>query len=197
MALMLALSMVIGMTGAWFTDTDSKSDNGGGAKTFGTVDVGLGNIAAGTWSNTNYNTDPFLALPGSVYTFNGSALTNSSTADIYALIEITAVSVVFTTAGQTPTSVTKTGVEAGFISELVAPAVATLTEVDHANCPGMYLLQGGADATIDGGHVTIDVELPNAYQGGTVAVSFSLSVKAIQAANHATPAAAYALLQAL
>jgi hypothetical protein len=94
LAILLVLSLCLGITGAWFTDKDSGANEK--ALTFGLVKIGIDDAddtengqqyikfeaAEGSFENN-------LVLPGDVYNFNGS-ITNESTVDTYVLVTFTA-----------------------------------------------------------------------------------------------------------
>jgi flagellar basal body-associated protein FliL len=69
LALLLVLSMVMGLTGAWFTDK-AGHDNGAGASLyFGTVDIDLTNTPAGVWTKQGIQQGATVEelVPGSEY----------------------------------------------------------------------------------------------------------------------------------
>ncbi|MBO7508143.1 MAG: hypothetical protein J6T39_00670, partial [Clostridia bacterium] len=79
MALMLALSMVIGMTGAWFTDSSTGTSAGTG--TFGHVTI-TNATAAVAMKSGDPNAINTL-VPGCELTLTGT-VTNGSNVDVYA-----------------------------------------------------------------------------------------------------------------
>ena len=84
LAVLLVLSMVLGLTGAWFT-SKGEDKTGTGTNTFGKVSITQADIANGTWTNTKYQTDGSVALPGTVYTMGDGTITNASNVDIYVI----------------------------------------------------------------------------------------------------------------
>jgi len=92
LAVLLALSLVMGLTGAWFTDYDAGHVEQ--TLTFGKVAVDIddadGTAAEKQVAKFDAGANSFsLALPGDVYTVQGS-LTNSSTVKTYMLVTFTA-----------------------------------------------------------------------------------------------------------
>ena len=86
LAVLLVLSMVLGLTGAWFT-SKVNDKTGNDEKTFGVVNIGADDtIGNGVWSNQYHQTgseaDPLVALPGSKYSIAGGKIKNSSNVDI-------------------------------------------------------------------------------------------------------------------
>ncbi len=79
LALLLVFSLVMGMTGAWFTDTKTPTAQQQ-TITFGKIDVdaGLTAIAAGNWSH---------ALPGDTAALAGTATVKAGSEDLYILVK--------------------------------------------------------------------------------------------------------------
>ena len=181
MALMLALSMVVGMTGAWFTDSEAGSDNV--SKNFGTI-----NLAAVTdtytTTRTVANSDASEDLmPGDTVAVTFAVQKSAATdEDMYYAFKLVV----------------------GGAGAAVLQAPATLTGYTYDSTSGAWY----ATAAIrDGNAVNVAVNYtiansvgstPTAegtYQGA--AVTFSLQVVAVQAANMADAAAAQSVLAGL
>jgi hypothetical protein len=79
LALLLAVSMVVGLTGAWFTDKDNGSSSL--PFTFGSVAVTVGDTAMARSENDTINADLF--LPGDKVAVQASTLTYGGTGDAY------------------------------------------------------------------------------------------------------------------
>lgn len=183
LAVLLVLSMVLGLTGAWFT-SKGKDKTGTGINTFGKVSISQADIADGTWANQYYQENGSVALPGTVYTMSDGTITNASNVDIYVMINITDVSVEFTKGGADAAVKTCTAVETGYVSKLKAPTVSNAPAGSYDTTNGIYHLTAeNTSLTITGGSVTIDTGLSNDYQEGSVKVTYTVKVAAIQAAN--------------
>ena len=84
LSILLVLSLILGFTGAWFTD---KKDSGKGKDvTFGLVKIGEVSADAISVKNTIADVDTF-AMPGSVVAVKAT-VKNESTATIYARYKI-------------------------------------------------------------------------------------------------------------
>ena len=82
LALVLSLSMVVGITGAWFTDKANGRANAPEGQ-FGTVAIAFTEGAAGSWSALDVTTGVERVLPGSILTMNGGLIENQSDVKVY------------------------------------------------------------------------------------------------------------------
>ena len=86
LSLLLVLSMVLGLTGAWFTDKVENSEVSSGSLSFGKVDIN----GSGVYSITpvTYESNPALFVDGDKITIaDGLTIANSSTVKIIYLVE--------------------------------------------------------------------------------------------------------------
>ncbi len=83
LAVLLVLSMVLGLTGAWFTSKDEKDGNAN--VQFGKVAVAVGGTIAATKC-----TESELAVDNCSWTINGATLTTESTVDMYYMYNVDA-----------------------------------------------------------------------------------------------------------
>ncbi|HBB44943.1 MAG TPA: hypothetical protein DCZ34_02335 [Clostridiales bacterium] len=84
LSILLVLSLILGFTGAWFTD--SKNSGDGKDVTFGLVKIGAVTADAISVTNTIADVNTF-AMPGSVVAVKATVI-NESTATIYARYKI-------------------------------------------------------------------------------------------------------------
>ena len=195
LAVLLVLSMVLGLTGAWFTSKvgDKK---GGDEQTFGVVSISAEDaIGKGVWSNQFHQVgsenDAFVALPGSKYSITGGKITNTSNVDIYLYVEITDLTVTFNdkdaAEGNKKVLTAKDVQDATehYLDDLVNLAPdTTLLGLKVEGKANLYLLgKNTTEVSLTDGSLTIAKLLDNKYQGGKVSVSYTVKIAAIQAAN--------------
>lgn len=205
LAVLLVLSMVLGLTGAWFTDKKNGGSNG--SANFGKVslaEITDTDYKVGEWTGTAENN---LLVPGSSVAVSGGTITNDGTVSAYVLVDLVSKVAFGATEWDLTAAVTKeNGVDvtgktlADYISfgKLAAGELATGVTYDETN--GIYKIEATKALTINGFNVELKTALPNTltiagtdvtFNGAADALTITVTVKvaAIQAAN-IEPAAA-------
>ncbi len=87
LSILLVLSLILGFTGAWFTD-DKKTDLSNDGLKFGTVAIKLDEGSAAEWKNKGYTkeTETTNIVPGSSMAAT-LTLSNTGTEDVYIKVE--------------------------------------------------------------------------------------------------------------
>lgn len=166
LTMLLVASLVMSMTGAWFTSTDGDSDTG---LSFGTVT--LADIDAGFTFNVGEESIDVL-MPGDTIDVDFT-LENAGTADMWVRFKLEANgdgAAAFTTGvkDQTVTGYTFK-IEDGYFYK-IAPALGGATDTNYTQEIDIQFV--------------IATTIADAYEGK--AISFNLVVEAIQAANNGT-----------
>jgi uncharacterized repeat protein (TIGR01451 family) len=181
LALLLVLSMVMGLTGAWFTD---KADGEAQTVHFGSILVGLsGDSFTTTRAIVNSDSETTLVMPGDKVHY-AATVTNSGENDLYYLIQVVFVDSVNPTGGF--------GVDGYYTDGSSKDANGTSQVVTAAK-----LIPHGNTGNTDSVDLVIDVPTStgNSYQHATLQAT--LTVYTIQAANIASAEAAYSELTSL
>ena len=198
LAVLLVLSMVLGLTGAWFTD---KANGGSdGSANFGKVslaDIADADYKVGEWTGTENN----LLVPGSTVAVSGGTITNDGTVSAYVLVDLASKVTFGTTEWDLKAAVTKENgaeVTGKTLADYISFGTLTAGElgdgVTYDDTNGIYKMEAGKALTINGFNVELKTALPNTltiadadvtFNGATEALTITVTVKvaAIQAAN--------------
>ena len=191
LAVLLVLSMVLGLTGAWFTDkANGKDETNNG--TFGTVTITQSSADGdwgSVWAKKSTGAVEGKILPGSKLTVKGGTVTlGSECVKSYVLINLSDITVEVGTGENAAFSKDET-LTTEFATYFTAPtfkvkkgdADATLADEKYA---GMYVAEKGDTFTVEGGNAaTISETLPNKYQGKNIVVKYTVKIAAIQFDN--------------
>jgi len=176
LALMLALSMVVGITGAWFTDAAQKNDATTGS--FGTVSIRPIQASEYKLDTAWSGTDNEKILPGSSINVSGGTVKNDGNVNIYVKLDL-------------DTKITFKGVKnaseeevefalTDVVSKANGNAVSSKTLANYFNWSALAIHTGqtavtGSVATLAAGHgVTQMYDL--APNGELVVDGFSVSI---------------------
>ncbi|MGN1213100.1 MAG: hypothetical protein ACI4TZ_03560 [Christensenellales bacterium] len=180
LSILLVLSMILGLTGAWFTASTDGID-GSANGNFGTVDIAQSEDAyKATWSQTSTGTVEGKLLPGSKLTLSGGTVTAAAgTVKSYVMIKITDLVVKIDGAE-----------DAGFAAYFTLPQFAfddatstgskTATPATYAD---MYVVEAEQTLVLKGGEATINTLLPTEYEGKALTITYKVVVRAIQFDN--------------
>lgn len=195
LSILLVLSLILGFTGAWFTDSAKSGDKNADID-WGTVKVQYNENTEGTgkWLSKD-SAEVTTVLPGDRYALKGTIKFEGADSDMYMLVKVI-----------TP--------NAGALSEYVKVSALTITGLTAYTEEGLTVEDGyqffkvsktdaenAAGYNVAGG-VTIADETPNKVgttqlNGGAdkVTLSFSIEIGVIQARN-ISASAAYTALKA-
>ncbi len=193
LSLLLVLSMVLGLTGAWFTDSKSGSANTSTMK-FGTVAIALDTeTGAGQWSKLGLHegSGSGAVVPGSEYNATWT-LSNSGTEDVY--YKITSSSISLTIGGHVMSAaeLEEAGITIQYkLGEVVMPAA-------EANFAQARRLNSGASVdvtvvldfpvsmgnSIGSGESEVVFNTKGAANSVAVNLAYAIEVDAIQVANY-------------
>jgi len=196
---MLALSMVVGITGAWFADKEAgHTENNQGV--FGHVEITQSSATGdwgSVWTNLSSKNNEGKLLPGSTLTVKGGTVTVSDSANevpVYILVRLSniVVEVYDDSAFKTKNTELSTGL-ADYLSAIKFATSISATPagegvIANAKLSGEYdgdlfTASAGAVITVTAGNAKIADNLPNAYQDKYVKVSYTVGIAAIQYDN--------------
>jgi hypothetical protein len=190
LAVLLVLSMILGLTGAWFTDkANGKDETNNG--TFGTVTITQSNAKGdwgSVWSKLSTGTVVGKILPGSELTVKGGTVTlGADCVKSYVLIGLSDITVEVG-AGEGESFVKDEALTTEFATYFTKPKFvvkkgeteATSAGADYA---GMYVAEKGDAFTVEGGAATINTTLPNKFQGKNIVVKYTVKIAAVQFDN--------------
>ena len=171
MALMLALSMVVGMTGAWFTDKDAGDSTG--TLTFGTIAI---STADAEWEvSTDEPRVTYVAdiMPGDSVAYSGTVTNSGDPAYVFVKLVATISTGTLPAGAALPNAWTQ------------------LKDGSNADVDGVYYVELATNGTQSAAltYEFAGASYGDTYQGATI--SLSLVFAAVQKANLATAYAAY------
>jgi hypothetical protein len=166
LAILLALSMVLGLTGAWFTSKDDADADT--TIKFGTVAIDVSETTTGTW--TSDSTVEGELMPGDSYAAV-ITLKNTGSQDVYYKYTVVAKFYAKSDANK-DNALEIEGVKLSIDDSKVGTAVSD----------GIYALKTGVSVTFPAS-MELDTSLNNTYQGEEYVVVFTVSVEAVQQAN--------------
>ena len=181
LAILLVLSLCLGLTGAWFTSSTEGID-GSADGTFGTVSISQSADAyEATWSNTSSGTVSGKLLPGSTLTLDGGTVTAAAgTVKSYVTIQIANLVVKIDGAVDSTFDSTYFTAPQFTFDSSTSTGSATTTPASY---PDMYIVEAGQTLVLNGGTATISYLLPNSYQGAELTIEYDVVVHAIQFDN--------------
>ena len=203
LAVLLVLSMVLGLTGAWFTDkANGKDETNNG--TFGTVTITQSSEEGdwgSVWSKKSTGTVEGKILPGSELTVKGGTVTlGADCVKSYVLIGLSDITVEVGT-GEGEHFAKDADLTNEFATYFTKPAFtvkkgATEATAVSTTYTDMYVADAGEAFTVEGGEAAkISTDLPNKFQGKNIVVKYTVKIAAIQFDN-ITVDKAYELLTA-
>lgn len=180
LSILLVLSMILGLTGAWFTASTDGID-GSANGNFGTVDISQSeNAYKATWSQTSTGTVAGELLPGSKLTLSGGTVTAAAgTVKSYVMIKITDLVVKIDGSEDVNFASYFTAPHFTF-DEDASTGSKTATSATYAD---MYVVEEGQTLVLKGGEAVISTLLPTSYEGKALTIEYKVVVRAIQFDN--------------
>jgi len=181
LSILLVLSLILGFTGAWFTDNAAGNDNT--EFNWGSIRVQYEKAAEGTgkWLSKDSTQEVDKVLPGDHYDLKGAIKFEGADSDMYMLVEITTPNAGDLKDYVKVTALTITGLNAYTEEGLTVDSKYQFFKVTAEQAANSYNVAGG---------VTIADETPNKVgktqlNGGAdkVTLSFSIKIGVIQARN--------------
>jgi hypothetical protein len=167
LAILLALSMVLGLTGAWFTATDS--DDANTTIKFGTVAIKVSTEDGNTGAWTSKSTVEGEYMPGDSYAAT-MTLKNTGTQDVYykviAVAEVTK----------------KDDTSAKEVVGITVKIDQTATGNEVVTDSGIYELATGKTVNFPAS-LKLETSLGNTFQGEEYSITLKVTIQAVQKAN--------------
>lgn len=190
LAVLLVLSMILGLTGAWFTDkANGKNETNNG--TFGTVTITQSSETGdwgSVWSKKSTGQVEGKILPGSELTVKGGTVTlGADCVKSYVLIGLSDITVEVGT-GEGESFAKDETLTTEFATYFVKPTFTVKKDATEAiavaSYTDMYVAEKGDAFTVEGGAAAkISTDLPNKFQGKNIVVKYTVKIAAIQFDN--------------